>query len=140
MSANATYVESHSPGAVTTIAAEFGTETSSGSKASSEDPTPLRPRAGFGAYGERGVPSEEVAREAIEGVAAWRETDAPVDPHLGDQLVVWLALAGGRVRVPHITDHVKTNAALVEAFGYDVSIREASGGSEATVSAPPPGN
>ena len=135
VSANATYVESYSPGAVTTIAAEFGAETGSGSEAPSEDPTPLRPRAGFGAYGERGVPSEEVAQAAVEQVAAWRETDAPVDPHLGDQLVVWLALAGGSVRIPRVTDHVETNAALVEAFGYDVSIREASGGSEATVSA-----
>ncbi|RLM90301.1 RNA 3'-terminal phosphate cyclase [Halobellus sp. Atlit-38R] len=140
VSANARYVESHSPGAVTTIAAEFGAETGSGSEVSSEDRTPLRPRAGFGAYGDRGVPSEEVAQAAVEKVAAWRETDAPVDPHLGDQLVVWLALAGGSVRIPRVTDHVETNVALVEAFSYDVSIREAAGGSEATVSASPPDN
>ncbi|RLM53380.1 RNA 3'-terminal phosphate cyclase [Halobellus sp. Atlit-31R] len=136
VTAEATYVESKSPGAVVTVAVESDPVRSS-EHATGDRPTPLRPRAGFGAYGERGVPAEEVAEEAVDAVAAWRETDAPIDARLGDQLVVWLAIAGGRVRVPRVTDHVRTNVDLVGAFGYDVSIRTDGDGPAATLVASP---
>jgi RNA 3'-terminal phosphate cyclase (ATP) len=141
--ATTTYVESASPGAVVTIVAESGVDGDEIGRNDSDDfggndgdnrwesdrhergsrrPARLHPRAGFAAYGERGVPSEDVAVEAVEAADRWRETDAPIDPHLGDQLVVWLAVAGGRVRVPEVTDHVRATVDLVRAFGYDVSI------------------
>jgi len=128
--ARVSYVESLSPGAVLTLVAEGVSPSESGQR-----PRPTA-RAGFSAYGERGVPSEDVAAEAVDAAVEWAATDAPIDPHLGDQLVVWLALAGGSVRIPRVTDHVRTNVEVVRAFGYDVSIGEESEGPEATLSAP----
>ncbi|MFD1684135.1 RNA 3'-terminal phosphate cyclase [Halobellus litoreus] len=135
--ATAAYVESTSPGAVVTIVAEPAADEGTEPTRSGDGP-PLRPRAGFSAYGERGFPSEEVAADAVDALERWFETDAPVDAHLGDQLVVWLALAGGTVRIPRVTDHVRTNVDLVRAFGYEVSIEGGTDGSEATLVASTP--
>jgi len=79
-------------------------------------------RAGFDAVGERGTPAEDVARQVLSDVESFRESGAAVDARLADQLLVVLALAGGRVAVPHLTDHVETNLAVFDAFGYDVSV------------------
>ncbi|MGQ4554488.1 RNA 3'-terminal phosphate cyclase [Halobellus sp. GM3] len=148
IAASVAYGESRSPGGVVTIVAERPDRDAAIGPAHGEskdvrhDPRGI---AGFAAYAARGVPSEDVASEAVDAAVRWCDTDAPVDAHLGDQLVVWLALAGGRARVPRVTDHVRTNVDLVRAFGYDVSIEgdveiegPSSGGSEATLSAPVP--
>lgn len=83
--------------------------------------------AGFDALGERGLPSEEVADGAVEAFLAFDETAAALDPHMADQLLVFLALAGGRVRIPRVTDHVETNLDVLAAFGADVSLRRPPG-------------
>ncbi|WP_132058719.1 RNA 3'-terminal phosphate cyclase [Halorussus amylolyticus] len=49
-----------------------------------------------------------------------------VDAHTADQLVVFLALCGGRVTVPEVTDHVRTGIDLVAEFGLDVTVIEGS--------------
>ncbi|WP_209309479.1 DUF7501 family protein [Haloarcula amylovorans] len=47
---------------------------------------------------------------------------------MADQLLVFLALAGGRVRIPSETAHVRTNVELLAAFGSDVHVvRESDG-------------
>jgi RNA 3'-terminal phosphate cyclase (ATP) len=79
-------------------------------------------RAGFDALGERGVPAEDVADEAVDAAHAWLDGPGVVDPHLADQLVVPLALAGGRVRVPRLTAHVRTNREMIEAFGDELEL------------------
>lgn len=78
--------------------------------------------AGFDALGERGRPSEDVAEAAVDEFEAFHAGDAPVDSHLADQLMVYLALAGGRVRIPRVTDHVETNLAVLAAFGSDATV------------------
>ncbi|MFC6874472.1 RNA 3'-terminal phosphate cyclase [Halobellus marinus] len=133
--ATARYVESDSTGAVITLVGE-GDAGRPSEMAAKDDAFRARPRAGFVAHGERGVPAEDVAAEAVDAAAAWHRTDAPVDEHLGDQLVVWLALAGGESKIPRVTDHVRTNVALVRSFGYDVAIQDRSGDGPATLSAP----
>ena len=80
-------------------------------------------RAGFDALGERGVPAEEVADGDVDDVHGWLDGSGAVDAHLADQLVVPLALAGGVVRIPRLTSHVRTSLALVERFGVDVERR-----------------
>jgi RNA 3'-terminal phosphate cyclase (ATP) len=98
-------------------------------------------RAGFDALGEKGVPAEEIAERAVEPLLDWlaagEETTrpSPVDAHLADQLLLPLALAGGELRVPRVTDHVRTNCGTIRAFGFAVSIAEADDGS-AVVSVP----
>jgi RNA 3'-terminal phosphate cyclase (ATP) len=98
------YVPSTSPGSALLLEARYGAS-----------------RAGFDALGERGKPSEGVAEEAVDAFEAFDETSAAVDDHLADQLLVVLALAGGTVRIPRITSHVRTNSAVVEAFGGELT-------------------
>jgi RNA 3'-terminal phosphate cyclase (ATP) len=85
-------------------------------------------RVGFDALGERGVPAEAVAETVLNEWRAWRSGPGVVDVHVADQLVVPLALAGGRVRVPRATEHLRTNCRTVAAFddalGTDVRLRE----------------
>ncbi|ELY65591.1 RNA 3'-terminal phosphate cyclase [Natronococcus jeotgali] len=78
--------------------------------------------AGFDALGERGKPAERVGEDAADAANRFLEGDAAVDRHMGDQLLIFLALAGGRVRVPRETDHVETSRALLEAFGREVDL------------------
>lgn len=87
-----------------------------------------RTLAGFDALGERGKPSEEVADEAVDRFLAFQEGEATVDEHLADQLLVFVALAGGRFRAPRMTDHVESNLALLERFGFELTVdRRAAG-------------
>lgn len=80
--------------------------------------------AGFDALGERGKPAETVAKEAAEDAMSFLETSAAVDEHLADQLLVFLALAGGTVTTPQQTDHIESSLSLLEKFGYAVECRE----------------
>jgi len=75
-------------------------------------------RAGFSALGKQGKPSDAVADEACEALLTHHMDGAPVDPHLADQILVPLALAGGKsvFRTPQITQHLITNADVIRAF------------------------
>ncbi|MEM6328039.1 MAG: RNA 3'-terminal phosphate cyclase, partial [Bacteroidota bacterium] len=67
------------------------------------------------AFGVKGKRAEAVAHEVTEAVAAYLASDAPVGPHLADQLLVPFALAGGGVfRATAWTAHAATNAAVIE--------------------------
>jgi len=81
-----------------------------------------RTRAGFDALGEPGKPAERVADDAVDEALAFYGTDAAVDRHTADQLLVFLALAGGRLSVPEMTDHVESSLALFEQFGVDLTV------------------
>lgn len=105
------YVSASSPGATVTLVAECE-----------------RGRAGFVGLGKRGTPAEGVAGDAVDSFASWFATDSPVDARMGDQLAVWVALAGGEVRVPSVTDHLRTNVEVIRAFDYDVSLDSDSDG------------
>jgi RNA 3'-terminal phosphate cyclase (ATP) len=78
--------------------------------------------AGFDALGERGRSSEAVADDAVAAFEEFHAGDAPVDAHMADQLLVFLALVGGRVRLPAVTDHVRTNLDVLAAFGSDATL------------------
>lgn len=74
------------------------------------------------AYGERRKPAERVAQDAIAEARELLVSDAPVGPHLADQLLLPLALAGGgafRTLAP--TEHTRTNAEVIRRF-LDVAI------------------
>ncbi|PSP77097.1 RNA 3'-terminal phosphate cyclase [Halobacteriales archaeon QS_1_68_20] len=78
--------------------------------------------AGFDALGEPGKPAEDVAADAVEAALSFRDAAGAVDAHLADQVLVPLALAGGEVAVPRVTDHVESSLDLLDAFGYDVAV------------------
>jgi RNA 3'-terminal phosphate cyclase (ATP) len=71
----------------------------------------------FSAFGSKGVPAETVARDAAEQVRAYLEAGAPVGPHLADQLMLPLALAGkGSCVTGPLTRHARTNLEVLAAF------------------------
>ncbi len=75
-------------------------------------------RGGFTALGARGRPAEQVAEEACRDLLGFHASGAPVDLHLGDQLLLPVALAVGtsRYRVQAVTAHLRTNAYVVQRF------------------------
>ncbi len=74
--------------------------------------------AGFTGLGRKGVPMERVAEAPCEEFRAFYETDACVDPHLADQLVLPLVLAGGESRytTSEATLHLRTVLWLASQF------------------------
>lgn len=79
--------------------------------------------AGFDALGEPGKPAEDVADEAVSAALDIHQRDSvAVDRHLADQLLVFLAIAGGELAIPAITEHVQTSCDLLESFGFTVHL------------------
>jgi len=76
------------------------------------------PRAGFDALGARGKPAEKVADDAIDAYLTFRRSGAAVDPHLADQIVLYLAQAQGpsALVTSEITSHLLTNLWVIEQF------------------------
>jgi RNA 3'-terminal phosphate cyclase (ATP) len=75
-------------------------------------------RAGFTAYGSKGVPAEQVAETVCEDLLRYHQSGAPVDMRLADQLILPLTMADG---VSHfttccVTEHLRTNLWVVERF------------------------
>ena len=69
----------------------------------------------FSSFGRKGVPAETVAKEAAQSALHWLLSGVPVGPHLADQLLIPMALAGGGSFVTTALDqHTPTNAAVVE--------------------------
>ena len=93
-------------------------------------------RAGFDALGEPGKPAESVANEAVDAALAFEEGAGAVDRHVADQLLLTLALGGGRIRIPERTEHVEASLSLLDAFGFDVTVDATDSG--LIVSAPEP--
>jgi RNA 3'-phosphate cyclase len=68
--------------------------------------------------GERGKRAEKVGRECAQELDRLMKMGACLDPHMADQILPFLALAGGesRVRVAEVTDHCRTNMRVIEQF------------------------
>jgi len=66
---------------------------------------------------QMGKSSEAVATGAAKGLRSYLASSAPVGVHLADQLLLPMALAGGGVfHTLAISDHTRTNMALIEQF------------------------
>ncbi|MBI5741072.1 MAG: RNA 3'-phosphate cyclase [Nitrospirae bacterium] len=74
--------------------------------------------SGFSSLGERGKPAEKVGREAATSFKDHHDTHACLDPHLADQIVIYLGLAGGKsvFTTSRITQHLLTNLWVIEKF------------------------
>lgn len=70
----------------------------------------------FTAFGIHGVQAEAIASEALDEYRDYVRVSAPVDKHLADQLVIPLALAGGRYRTASLSRHTTTNLEVVRLF------------------------
>lgn len=73
-------------------------------------------RLGGDALGKRGKPAEVVGREAADELLDQLTGGKAVDRFLGDQLIPFLAFAGGEIGVTEITSHLVTNVWVVEQF------------------------
>ncbi len=73
---------------------------------------------GASAIAELGKSAEKVAGEAVASLIENHATDAPIDEHMADQIIPYMALAGGesRVKVAKITNHTLTNIWVCEKF------------------------
>ena len=73
---------------------------------------------GAGSLGEVGKSAERVGEEAAEALLRLAEQRAPVDGHLGDQLIIYMALAKGSstIRVSELTLHIESCIYVCERF------------------------
>lgn len=82
---------------------------------------------------QMGKSAEAVATGASKSLRGYLASSAPVGAHLADQLLLPMALAGGGVfHTLSITDHSRTNMALIEQFlPVKFSVKELDGGVKA---------
>ena len=71
---------------------------------------------GSDSIGERGKPAEAVGAEAADKLIAELSSQAPIDRHMGDILIPYMAVASGRsqIQLSEITLHTMTNIKVAE--------------------------
>lgn len=71
----------------------------------------------FVGFGEKGVAAESVAAKVVKAVRAYLAGNAAVGPHLADQLLLPMALAGGgSFTTTDWSLHAATNAEVIQRF------------------------
>lgn len=71
---------------------------------------------GSDALGKKGKRAEKVGEEAAKRLIKQINSEAAVDKYLADQLLLYMALFGGKIKSSEITDHTKTNKYIIEKF------------------------
>lgn len=108
VSITASYSDSLSPGSAITLWAVF----SDSDEVSQLNPVIL----GSSLPGRRGMRAEDAGRQAASLLLKEISSGAPVDRHMADQLLPFLALTGGQMRVSEITPHCIANVYAIENF------------------------
>lgn len=74
--------------------------------------------AGFSSIGQRGKRAEVVGSEAARDMVSYVRTEACLDYHLADQVLIYLSLATGQstYSTSRITEHLVTNVAVIQRF------------------------
>jgi RNA 3'-phosphate cyclase len=82
-------------------------------------------RLGADSLGEKGKKAEIVGKEAAERLIKEIDSKSPIDQYLSDQILPFLALVKGTIRVSEVTSHCKTNMYVIEQFlGIKFEIEE----------------
>lgn len=78
----------------------------------------------FTGFGRRGVRAERIAREVVKEALSYMSARVPVGPHLADQLLLPMALAGGgEFMTQKLTRHTETNIQVIREFmGVDITV------------------
>ena len=77
---------------------------------------------GADSLGEIGKRAEIVGHEAAQNLIKEINSGGCLDKYMADQIVPYLALFGGSVKVSGVTEHARTNIEIVNKFGFDVKI------------------
>ena len=72
--------------------------------------------------GRPGYPAEKVGEEAARALVIEAAGGGSVDSHLADQLLIYLAGAGGEYTARTCTLHARTMCWLLEQFGFHIEI------------------
>jgi RNA 3'-terminal phosphate cyclase (ATP) len=78
--------------------------------------------AGFDSLGERGMSSEAVAANVYRAFRNFHSSDAAADEFMADQLPVFMAIVGGRIRISELTSHVQSCVEVIRKFGFEMEI------------------
>ncbi|MDQ0568439.1 RNA 3'-terminal phosphate cyclase (ATP) [Variovorax paradoxus] len=76
----------------------------------------------FTAFGEKTLSAEQVAHALVNELRDFQKSQAAVGPHLADQLALLLGLAAwqsggaGTFTCSEVTEHTRTNCAVIERF------------------------
>jgi len=71
---------------------------------------------GANSLGEKGKPAKKVGKEASKNLLAEIDGGGSVDVFASDQLLPYIALAGGEIMARELTGHAKTNVDIIEKF------------------------
>lgn len=74
--------------------------------------------SGFSSLGKRGKPAERVGMETSEAILEFHYSSSFLDPHLSDQIVIYLSLSSedSTFTTSLITQHLLTNLWVIEKF------------------------
>ena len=75
-------------------------------------------RLGCSVLGERGKRAVAVGRQCAELIKRQIDADAPLDEHMADQILPYMALCAedSQVKAARLTDHCRTNIWVIEKF------------------------
>ncbi|NOX71587.1 MAG: RNA 3'-phosphate cyclase [Candidatus Micrarchaeota archaeon] len=86
---------------------------------------------GSDGLGSPGLKAEFLGKYTARTIIEYIETGCPVDPHMSDQLLVYMALAKGKstILTPYMTEHAKTNMEIIGKFlDADFQVEEVDNG------------
>ena len=79
---------------------------------------------GSSCLGERGISAEKLGQDAASRLLQELSTGATVDLHTSDQLLPFMALGGGTIKVRDLSSHARTNISLLEEMlGCEFSVK-----------------
>ncbi|MFH1125759.1 MAG: RNA 3'-terminal phosphate cyclase [Candidatus Altiarchaeota archaeon] len=79
-------------------------------------------RKGVCAIGEKSLKAEDVGRKAALELISELNSKSPFDIHMSDQILPYLALFGGEIRVPQLSNHAQTNIHVINQFGFGIKV------------------
>ncbi|MCX6695945.1 MAG: RNA 3'-terminal phosphate cyclase [Candidatus Altiarchaeota archaeon] len=77
---------------------------------------------GSGCLGARELKAEDVGKKAALDLLSEIKSGACLDRYMADQIVPYIALAGGEVTVSEVTPHCRTNVWACREFGFKVGL------------------
>jgi len=113
------YYQTQCPGSQICLIAEFSSIAKSyGGSAVAPGEGGENTIIGVDNLGKLGKKAEDVGKEAALELLKEQKSNACLDKHLADQILLYLSLANGKsqVMVSEITDHCKTNIWVIEKF------------------------